>query len=371
MLILIGIRLHPIRGEDGKKDLENANMKAPGGFRFSLWSPFSLPFLNCVLFLKNQLIFKTKKEETIMATKKSMEIMVINLMLIALASFFSLPALAASKWPIPEGIKTIEVNGYEIAYQDTGSGIPLVLVHGTTQDYRTWDTLVPDISKAYRTIAISLRHYYPEKWNGVGDDFSVAQHASDVAALIKKLNLGKVHLLGVSRGGSIALTVASLNPEVIRTMILEEANMEPLMPETPEKQKRMAEAKARSDSVRAALAAGDPEKAAREFLASSGIAWEKFPARPKQITLENIGTCIDSGERGNFSCSDIQNFNFPILVLGGEKSPKLYGEMNAVLRQCKPDIPAPLIIPTGVHLTMHRNNPEFFNKVLLDFLNKH
>src|SRR4030042_1836916 len=368
MLTLIGIRLHPIRGEDGKKYIKNANMKAPRGFRVSLWGPFPLPFLNCVRSFKNQLIFKTKKEETIMATKKSMKILVIMLMLIALASF-SLLALAAPKWPIPEGIKTIEVNGYEMAYLDTGSGIPLVLVHGTTQDYRTWDTLVPDISKAYRTIAVSLRHYYPEKWNGVGDDFSVAQHASDVAALIKKLNLGKVHLLGVSRGGSITLTVASLYPEVIRTMILEEANVEPLMPETPEKQKRMAEAKARSDSVRAALAAGDRERAAREFLASDGIAWEKFPARPKQITLENIGTCIDSGERGNFSCSDIQKFNFPILLLSGEKSPKLYGEFNAILRQCKPDLPAPVIVPNGVHSTMHRNNPELFNKALLNFLN--
>jgi len=292
-------------------------------------------------------------------------------MLIALVSFSSLPALAAPKWPIPEGVRTIEVNGYEMAYQDAGSGIPLVLVHGTTQDYRTWDTLVPEISKAYRTIAVSLRHYYPEKWNGLGDDFSVAQHASDIGALIKKLNLGKVHLLGVSRGGSIALTVASLNPEVIRTLILEEANAEPIMPETPEKQKRMAEAKARGENVRAALAAGDPEKAARGFLASYGVDWEKFPARPKQITLENIGTCVDSGERGNFSCADIQKFNFPILLLSGERSPKLYAEFNAVLRQCKPDIPAPLIIPNGVHSTMHRNNPQFFNKVLLDFLNEH
>ena len=297
--------------------------------------------------------------------------LLITVTLIGLFSFGPRPAAAAPKWPIPEGIKTIEVNGYDMAYQETGNGIPLVLIHGAVNDYRVWTIQVPEFSKAYRTIAVSLRHSYPEKWDGGGNDFSVTQDASDVAALIKSLNLGKVHLLGVSRGGSIALTVASLNPEVIRTMILEEANMEPLMPETPEKQKRMAEAKARSDSVRAALAAGDPEKAAREFLASSSIAWEKFPARPKQITLENIGTCIDSGERGNFSCSDIQKFNFPILVLGGEKSPKLYGEMNAVLRQCMPDIPAPLIIPTGVHLTMHRNNPEFFNKVLLDFLNKH
>jgi pimeloyl-ACP methyl ester carboxylesterase len=307
-----------------------------------------------------------------MVTKNSMKILLIILTLIGLASFLSLPAVAAPNWPIPEGIKTIEVNGYDMAYQETGSGIPVVLVHSSVVDYRTWDTQVPDFSKAYRPIAVSLRHYYPEKWNGVGDDFSVAQHASDIAAMIKKLNLGKVHLLGHSRGGSIALTVASLYPEVIRTLILEDADLEPLMPETREKQKRMAEAKARGDSVRANLATGGPEKAAQEFVDSYGGrgSWEKVPDRVKQSILDNIGTNTESGERGKLSCPDIQKFNFPVLLLNGEKSPKLYGEMFTIMRQCKPDIPAPLIVPNAAH-NMHRENPVFYNKAVLDFLNQH
>jgi pimeloyl-ACP methyl ester carboxylesterase len=42
-----------------------------------------------------------------------------------------------------------------------------------------------------------------------------------------------VHLLGHSRGGPIALTVASQYPEVIRTVILEDGNIDSMMPETP------------------------------------------------------------------------------------------------------------------------------------------
>jgi len=304
-----------------------------------------------------------------MATRKPMK-KILLIILTGLASFLSLPALAAPMWPIPEGVKTIEVNGYDMAYQETGNGIPLVLLHMHPADYRTWDTQVPDFSNAYRIIAVSLRHYYPEKWNGVGDDFTVAQHASDVVDLIKRLNLGKVHLLGHSRGGPIALIVASLYPEVIRTLVLPEPNMEPLMPETPEKQKRMAESKARGESVRANLAAGDREKAAQEWLASVGGAWEKAPARAKQTILDNVGTLTDIGERGKFTCADIQRFNFPILLLNGEKSPKLFGEYIATMRQCNPNIPAQIIVPNAGH-SMHRDNPEFFNKVVLDFLNQH
>ena len=307
-----------------------------------------------------------------MAIKKSMKMLLIMLMLIALASFLSLRAVSAPKWPIPDGIKTIEVNGYDMAYQEVGSGIPLVLVHGSMSDYRTWGTQVPDFSNAYRTISVSLRHSYPEKWNGDGDDFSVVQHASDVVALIKKLNNEKVHLLGWSRGGSIALTVASLYPEIIRTLVLVDANMLPLIPGTPEEQKWMAAANASAESVRANLAKGEREKAAQEWLDlnSRPGTWEKAPDRLKQSILDNIGTGTDSGERGKFSCADIQKFSFPILLLNGERSPKLYEEMIAVMRQCKPDIPAPLIVPNATH-TMHRDNPQFFNKAVLDFLNQH
>ena len=308
-----------------------------------------------------------------MVMKKSVKILLIMLILIGLASCASLQvASPPPTWPIPEGIKTVDVNGYHMAYQETGSGTPVVLIPGSLSDYRTWDTQVPDFSKGYRTFALSLRHYYPEKWNGIGDDFSVAQHAADVAAMIKKLNLGKVHLLGHSRGGSIALTVASRYPEVIRTLILEDGNMLPLMPDTPEKQKWIASAKASSDKVRATLATGEREKAAQEWLdlVTRPGTWEKAPARVKQILSDNVGTATESGERGNISCGDIQKFTFPILLLNGEKSPKLYGEMFTIMRQCKPDIPAPLIVPNAGH-SMHRENPASYNKMVLDFLKQH
>jgi pimeloyl-ACP methyl ester carboxylesterase len=146
--------------------------------------------------------------------------------------------------------------------------------------------------------------------------------------------------------------------------------MEPLMADTPEKQKRVADGKGRSDIIRANLASGDPEKAAREWLATWGGSWEKIPARAKQNILDNIGTLTDVGERGKFTCSDIQKFNFPILLLNGDKSPKFYAEFIAAMRQCNPNIAAPIIVPNAGH-SMHRENPEFFNKAVLDFIKQH
>ncbi len=71
-------------------------------------------------------------------------------------------------WPLPEGVKTLEVGGYEMAYTECGSGPPIVLVHGAGQDFRFWGGQMKPLSLKYRAIAVSLRHYYPEPWRGQG-----------------------------------------------------------------------------------------------------------------------------------------------------------------------------------------------------------
>src|SRR6516225_4624639 len=65
-----------------------------------------------------------------------------------------------SAWPLPEGIKSVEVNGYPMAYQESGSGTPLVLVHGSMNDYRCWNLQIPAFTAHYRVLAVSLRHYF-------------------------------------------------------------------------------------------------------------------------------------------------------------------------------------------------------------------
>ena len=105
------------------------------------------------------------------------------------------------KWSIPSDVKWIEINGYPMAYQDSGAGAPLILVHGSLCDYRMWPCQLEAFSKKHRVLNVSLRHYFPELWNGAGNDFSVAHHAQDVGVFIQKLALGPVHLLGHSRRG--------------------------------------------------------------------------------------------------------------------------------------------------------------------------
>lgn len=298
-------------------------------------------------------------------------------MRIAAVAVLALGVLSASsaraEWPIPEGARSVEVNGYPITYQETGSGDPLVLVHGSLNDYRIWYAQVPEFAKKYRVISLSLRHYYPEKWDGKSEDFSVTRHAADVAALIEKLGLGKVNLLGHSRGGAVVLMVAKEHPELIKTLILEDASgMERLLPDTPEAQKMASETKELVAGLRRNLADGNLEKAAQEFTDGLGGpgTWAKRSQAQKQILLDNMGTGVDSGERGNVTCADIAKFKFPVLTLTGERSPKRYPEAFAAAHRCNAAIPAPIVIPNAAH-AMNRENPEAFNAAVGNLLARH
>ena len=117
---------------------------------------------------------------------------------------------------------TLRVNGYEMAFVERGTGAPLVLVHGTFGDYRSWALQMEPFGARFRTIAVSLRHCWPERWDGEGDDFTVQQHEKDVAAFIAALGAGPVHLIGHSRGGHIAFQVAQHFPDRIGKLALVE-----------------------------------------------------------------------------------------------------------------------------------------------------
>src|SRR5689334_10086664 len=131
--------------------------------------------------------------------------------------------------------KQVEVNGFRLQYIEQGSGEPIVFVHGAPHDLRAWEWVKEAIAKEYRFIAYTQRYFGTEPWPDTGNNFSIANHADDLAKFITSLNAGPVHLVGWSHGGLVAMTAAVSDPSLVRRLILYEASVISVLPaESPE-----------------------------------------------------------------------------------------------------------------------------------------
>ena len=257
-----------------------------------------------------------------------------------------------------------------MAYKEVGSGDPIILVHGSASDYRVWATQYDVLAKSHRVIGVSLRHFYPEQWNGEGDGFSIKQHAADIVSFVQQLKLGRVHLLGHSRAGSVVIEVAKSHPEILRTLILEDGSFDMPVPETDEGKKAAESLKSLIAKLKEQLHAGEKSKAAQTLVdtLNSPGAWDKTPDAIKEMVLVNIYSVTAERERPVTTCDDFRKFTFPVLLVTGEKSPKRYEFFYNEMRKCK-SFDAPVVIPNAAH-GMHRQNPEAFNKAVLEFVSK-
>src|SRR6266404_4263123 len=117
------------------------------------------------------------------------------------------------------------VRGPEVTlhYVTLGHGEPVVMVHGGLENYRAWTAQLALLATDYRAIAYSRRYNFPNRnLTRPAEVYSAQVDADDLAMLIDKLHLGRVHLVGHSYGGLGALLFATEHPERVRSLTLSE-----------------------------------------------------------------------------------------------------------------------------------------------------
>jgi non-heme chloroperoxidase len=274
-------------------------------------------------------------------------------------------------------VKTITVNGANLAYADQGQGSPLVLVHGTGLDYRYWAPQVEKFAERHRVIAMSLRHHYPNPSTGNQSDYGPRVHAADVAALIRTLALGPVHLVGHSYGGLVALLVARDHPGLVRSLVLEEpGRLGGLI--TSEKDKAEGQPLLRAfgglikESV-AQLEAGNREGALRTFLeaAFGPGAYERTWDALQASLMDNVHTLRTSLTLPPepFTCDDARKLGVPALLVAGDVSPRIFPLMLNGLQPCLRTAERVTILRASHGINL--DNPADFNHAVLAFVGRH
>lgn len=141
--------------------------------------------------------------------------------------------------------------------------------------------------------------------------------------------------------------------------------------ETPESAEAMAFTTSLLQTLQSNVRLGDLPRAASIFFdALNGPGcWSRLTDARQNMVLDNIYTALADTNRPVTTCDDVKNFDFPLLLLTGEKSPKKYELFYNEMRKCR-ELPRTVVIQNAGH-SMHRDNPDAFNSAVLDFLKRH
>ena len=118
----------------------------------------------------------------------------------------------------------ITLNDIEIFYEITGTGEPLLLIHGLGSSSRDWEYQVPVFAEHYQVITCDVRgHGQSDKPPG---PYSVPIFSDDIVPLMQALDIAPAHVMGISMGGMIAYQLAVDHPEMVKSLIVVNCNPE-------------------------------------------------------------------------------------------------------------------------------------------------
>lgn len=114
------------------------------------------------------------------------------------------------------GAFTVPVEGAVLSGELSGTGPPLVFVHGMAGDRHEWDGLIPDLPTDHSIITYDLRGFGESE----AKDGATFSHADDLLALLDARGIARATLVGLSMGGAIALNFALSHPERVVRLVL-------------------------------------------------------------------------------------------------------------------------------------------------------
>jgi pimeloyl-ACP methyl ester carboxylesterase len=251
-------------------------------------------------------------------------------------------------------MSTLKANGVELYYEESGSGDPVVLVHGSWGNAGRWKRLTPLLSDGYRAIAYDRRgHSRSERPPGQG---SIHEDVEDLAGLLRGLDIAPAHVVGNSWGAIISLRCAAAHPELICTLAVHEPPMYGILRDDPEMSAIVRNVDTGLADVLALIEAGRDEEGARTFVntvAFGANTWEDvFDEQTRTEWTYNAPTFLDEcrdPDQTTFDLGSLRDFSKPLLLTVGTESPPMFPAVMARLAAAVPGTPAVVPIEGAGH----------------------
>ena len=240
------------------------------------------------------------------------------------------------------------VNGVRLAYEERGSGDPILCIHGAGSSTQLWADAVDELAELGRVIAYDRRGCSRSERPEPYERTSVSEHADDAAALLEALDAAPAVIIGRSYGGTVAMDMAIRHPQHVRALAsLEGDAPRELAPATAawldaaERRVRETAEQAGIDAVGEALI---------DEIFGDGV-WPQLPEPLRRILTEN-GPAILAELGGEWwldaDAEALAGIEQPALLVAAEDSRPELREPTEVLAKAIPS--ARLVVVQGDHM---------------------
>jgi pimeloyl-ACP methyl ester carboxylesterase len=260
-------------------------------------------------------------------------------------------------------VQTIDSkDGTTIAFERSGHGPPLVLVHGTTADHTRWKPILPALQMYFTVYALDRRGR-----GGSGDapGYEIDREFEDVAAL--RDTIGQpAFLVGHSYGAICALEAAMLSTQVRKLVLYE----------PPIRTADTLYAPGLVERLNDLLTRGDREAVVTAFFREVVQATDdelrvlrSLPNWPARLAAaDTVPRELRASEEYRFKGSRFVGFPIPTLLLIGGETPALYRDAVKAVHAGIPT--AHVAVMPGQHHTAMNTAPEVFLRQVVGFLQR-
>jgi pimeloyl-ACP methyl ester carboxylesterase len=279
----------------------------------------------------------------------------------------------------------VSVNGVRLNYRTIGAGPDVVLLHGLAGNQAFWNLeVLAALAAEFRVTTFDLRghgysamppaHYWP------------ADLAADLQGLLDHLGVARVHLVGHSYGGVVALRFALDHPGRAGSLVLADSRLRALQPENaltatpdwPRFRALLARCGIEMDEAQ-------PEIGISLLEALASPRWQgmrqRFAAAAKFVPFGGAGQrsaqrwlrlLATTTAREDFrtavgpTAEELRGLRLPVLALYGEQSPHrgTFAQLGRLLADCRA-----VMVPGAGHFHP-ASRPEFFLEAVRGFLRR-
>jgi pimeloyl-ACP methyl ester carboxylesterase len=262
-------------------------------------------------------------------------------------------------------------DGVKLAYEEAGSGTPVLFVHEFAGDMTSWEPQLRTFGMRYRAIAYNARGYPPSDVPPTPASYSQDRARKDIIAVMDGLGLEKAHIVGLSMGGFATLHFGIHHSD--RALSLTVAGCG-YGAEPDKREQFKVEANATADLIQnegieafAKTYSLGPTRV--QFQNKNLRGWEEF--RDQLATHSALGSAntmrgVQAERPSLFDLKDaMAGITAPTLVLTGDEDwPCLLP--GVMMKETIPS--AALVVMPNCGHTINIEEPDAFNRIILDFL---